>query len=222
MYLNQDPGTALGVVSLGIEKDYKDNVCQTCEDLASLEKTLKVLSHRLESIMSNTKTSDLPPRVTECLTICHEEGIQRLQRKLKNFPYKDPTTILQKVRVNAIRITYPLRASTLTKLKETIEDMLDRLNLAIQTLLLDYSAETFKTVARIDEYFGNIKKSVSKIQSITLDTSLSSKIAVNSIRTLLEEQNFERVRRVLQWLNAPNHSINHNKARNQRKPGTGT
>ncbi|KAI0151576.1 hypothetical protein GGR57DRAFT_503848 [Xylariaceae sp. FL1272] len=98
--------------------------------------------------MSNTKTSELPTRVADCLTTWQNEGIQRLQRKLKKFPCEDPTTVLQKVRVNAIRMTYPLRASTLAKLKE---------NLAIQALLLEYNTETFETVAQIVERFGSIE-----------------------------------------------------------------
>ncbi|KAJ8105923.1 hypothetical protein ONZ43_g7236 [Nemania bipapillata] len=164
-------------------------------------------------------TGDLPTRAIECLKAC-TDGIQRLQRRLEKLHKTDPGGFAQKSQAGLLRLVYPFRASTLEKLKETVRDLMGHLKLAIQVLLLDKGAETGATVARIEDNVDSIENLVTAVHATILDTQIQTGVAAAGVQTLLEEKELKRLRDVLEWLGAPDPSINHEEARRNYEPGT--
>ena len=135
-FITMDPGTALGVVSLGIQvcqaigwyynewKDCAQEVRHAIQSVENLQKTLSTFPCILadDQIDRNVKSS-----VKECVQACGD-GIKQLDLERKKF--ENPS----KVKQGLSRGLYPFRGSTLAKLKELVGDLLGQLTLALQVL----------------------------------------------------------------------------------------
>ncbi|KAG9196619.1 hypothetical protein G6011_01740 [Alternaria panax] len=139
-----DPGTAVGVVPLGIQvceailkyycdwKGYEDDIRETYMGIGDLAKTSKLLYDELKKVLQKSFAT----RVQECVTTC-QEGFQQLEKKLKT-PHKEAMAGLrQRAQAGGLRLTYPLWKSTLAKLKEVVHGMIQQLNLAVHIIHLD-------------------------------------------------------------------------------------
>ena len=135
-FITLDPGTALGVVSLGIQmfqaigwycnewKDRAQDVRHAVQSVESLQKSLSTFPCILadDQIDRNVKS-----RVEECVQACGD-GIKQLDLERKKL--ENPS----KVKQGLSRGLYPFRGSTLAKLKELVGDLLGQLTLALQVL----------------------------------------------------------------------------------------
>ncbi|KAH6869160.1 hypothetical protein B0T10DRAFT_594995 [Thelonectria olida] len=227
-----DPGTALGVVSLGLEvckgllpyyeawDEYEDTIKDAYNSIADLNKTLALLSDRLQAIQTASPTSPLPVRVVECLTTC-EDGVQRLDKKLKKLFRENPHTFKEKAKAGGLRLIYPFRASTLEKLKEIVREPMQSLSLAIQALVLESSDETRNAAVRIKGNTDTIGDLATQIHTTALDTQDQVEATAAAVQTLLTTEEANRLGIILDWLSAPDPSINHDEARKKHEPGTG-
>lgn len=138
-----DPGTALAVVSLGIQvfqglvsyydawKSYDADIAHTHRSLTNNLKTLQVLQHAALSNPIN-KSTDIEQVETAVLSC--KDGLLSLQKKLTKIKPCDVSGGWSSVRAFGRRAFYPFRESTLSKLREIVEDLKDDLTLAVQVL----------------------------------------------------------------------------------------
>ncbi|KAI1109430.1 ankyrin repeat-containing domain protein [Nemania sp. NC0429] len=223
-----DPGTVVGIVSLGIQvcqgllkyydswDGYEDDVRQAYQRIAELGKTFGFL----EGILQSIPPGDLPTRASECLIAC-KDGLERLDKKLKKLHKENPIGIAQKTHSGIIRAVYPFRASTLEKLKEIVRDLTSHLKLSIQILLLHNSAETGDAVAQIAYNVDGLPNSVANIQTTLLETKAQTESVNAGVRALLSDAESKHLRDIVEWLDAPDQSIDHDEARQKHEPGTG-
>jgi hypothetical protein len=223
-----DPGTAVGVASLGIQvcdgllkyyrdwKGYEDDIRETCTAIADLSKTFGLLGDTL----LRASPDDLAQRAQESLTTC-KEGIEQLETKLKKLHREAPTGLRQRAQAGGLRLIYPLRKSTLEKLKEIVQGLIRHLNLAIQIILLDNSQSIRTTTAQIEHNVEDITALTTQIASTTLDTQVQVSAATASIEKLLSAEEAKTLHKILKWLDAPDPSINHSQACDKYEPGTG-
>lgn len=227
-----DPGTALGVVSLGLEvckgllayydawEGYRDTVQETYRNIANLNKTLALLDDKLKAIQTASPTSQLPVRAAECLTSC-KDGVQRLDKKLKKISQENPKTFKEKAKAGGLRLLYPFRASTLEKLQEIVGELMQDLSFAIQILVLENSDETRNAVVQVKDGINAIETLTTQIHTTALDTQNQVKVTAATVQTLLTTEEAKQLGTILDWLSAPDPSINHAEARKKHEPGTG-
>ncbi|KAH7079932.1 hypothetical protein BKA63DRAFT_600355 [Paraphoma chrysanthemicola] len=223
-----DPGTAVGVASLGIQvcegllkyyrdwKGYEDDIRETCTEIADLSKTFGLLSDTLQRASPNA----LAQRAQECLTTT-QEGVQQLEKKRKKLHREAPTGLRHKVQAGGLRLVYPLRKSTLEKLKEIVQVLIQQLDLAMQVILLDNSSSIQATTAQIEHKLENVTDLTTQIAATTLDTKAQLSDAATNIKTLLSAEEARTLDMILEWLAAPDPSINHRQACDKYEPGTG-
>jgi len=223
-----DPGTAVGVVSLGIQvceglleyyrdwKGYEDDIRETKSEIANLSKTFALLDDKLQP----SPQTALATRAQECLVAC-QDGIQQLEKKLKKLRKETPTGWRQKAQAGVLHGIYPLRKSTLEKLKEIVQGLIQQLNLALQVVSLDNSHSILNTATQIESGVNHITALTTQIESTTLDTHIQVKATAASIQSLLSAEQARDLATKLGWLCAPDPSINHEQACLKHEPGTG-
>ena len=131
-----DPGTAVGVVSLGIQvcqgivqyynrwRDYPADVEHAVRSVESLRKTLQLLG----TILADSEIHQASKhRADESIQQCREV-ITRLEKKRQKFD--SPDTVKQVL----LRTFYPFKASTLVKLQELVGELLGQLSFTFQIL----------------------------------------------------------------------------------------
>ena len=140
-----DPGTALSVISLGIQcsqgilhyyESYRGrNVAvKTMWDSAeALAKTFAII----DETVRNSDDAELVSQITANIDAC-QEHLQTLRKKLDKIRDKTPASASfgDKAHHLGQRVLYPFKESTLAKLKETIQDLRDNLTVALAGLQL--------------------------------------------------------------------------------------
>ena len=210
-------GSAVGIVSLGIQtcqalfayydswKDYESDISSTTDSIADLSKTLTLLKALLDNGSLDREKGE---RAKTCLQCC-EEGLSKLSRKSQKLrKYKEPVGVRQKAWAELQRSWYPFRTSTLAKLREIVNDVLEQLNMALQVLQLDSSTSSQKTLTQV----------VTRTQ--TIEASITRLSAQN--QCVLDTQQLDLFEKIKDWLSPPNPWSNHASARQRREPQTGT
>jgi hypothetical protein len=223
-----DPGTAVGVASLGIQvchvlleyyrdwKDYKDDIRDTYTEISELSKTLDLLNSKLE----NSPGAALKDRAKECITTC-QQGIEQLDKKLKKIRREAPTGYKNKIKAEGLRLVYPFRKSTLDKLKGIVLNLMQHLSLALQLLQLDTSNSTKNTTSQIKDTVDEISHLTSKIQTSALDTQSQVSTTATLIQALITKDEQTNLEKILIWLSASDRSVEHYSARKKYEAGTG-
>ena len=152
-----EPGTALSVVSLGIQvasgiqsyfKLWKD--CE--QDVSDLRTSLVRITGVLEHLRATLQKPCLDQTLVSiiCLNMkpC-EERLEELDLILKKFKKEGPPgDVLEKLRSRSRRALYPFRASTIARISEIIEDMKDDLHLALEILLVLVGMKDLQPMAK--------------------------------------------------------------------------
>ena len=145
-----DLGTAVGVISLGIQvlegivdyygayKDYGDDIASFCTSSVALLQTLQYLQVQLAR--NGSTPDDFRAHILASIYQCND-GLQRLRKKLNKIkaePMPADGNLLRNIQRQATnqlrKATYPFKCSTLAKLRETVQDLRDNLSLALQAL----------------------------------------------------------------------------------------
>lgn len=227
-----DPGTALAVVSLGLQvcqglldyyqawDNFSEDIRETYNVISSLNKTLSLLRNELQAVQTTSPNIGLAARVSECLTGC-EEAILRLKKKLGKLQKQAPKGLIERAQSGGLRILYPFRQSTLEKLKETVQELKQDLSLAISGLQLGTINESLNTAGRIEERVTVIQDLTSRINQTTLATQNQSRVTSEGIKALLNDKDAKVLDDILHWLSPPDRSTNHDEARKKYELGTG-
>ncbi|THX33176.1 hypothetical protein D6D12_01698 [Aureobasidium pullulans] len=153
-----DLGTAVGVISLGIQVlqgiDYGDDIASLCTSSVALLQTLQYLQVQLDR--KGSIPDDFRAHILASVYQCND-GLQRLRKrldKIKAEPVPLDRNILKSIQRQATnqlrKATYPFKCSTLAKLRETVQDLRDNLSLALQALDLNMAGQNTRTLAKID------------------------------------------------------------------------
>ncbi|KAI5203928.1 hypothetical protein E4T39_03871 [Aureobasidium subglaciale] len=161
-----DLGTAIGVVSLGIQvlqgvidyygayQDYGDDIASLCNSSTALLETLRFLQVQLErkDTVSDAFRAQISASVQQC-----NEGLSKLGNELNKImgqPIPTNSDLFSKVKHQAAnqsrRVSYPFKCSTLAKLREVVQDLRDNLALALQALGLDAAKQHAQTLSKVD------------------------------------------------------------------------
>ncbi|CAN9401069.1 unnamed protein product [Alternaria sp. RS040] len=223
-----DPGTAVGVVSLGIQvcegilkyysdwKGYEDDIQGTYTEIDDLAKTLALLHDELQMVSQKA----LATRAQECLATC-QDGIQQLKKKLKKLHKDAPAGLLQRAQVGGLRLMYPFRKSTLEKLKEIAQGLMQQLNLALEIIHLSNSHSAQHKADQIQSTLDATGTLVTRIEATTLITQTQVSATAASVQALLSVEQSRKVLEMLKWLEAPDPTTNHTQARAKHETGTG-
>jgi hypothetical protein len=202
-------GSAVGIASLGIQvcqgllsyyyswKSYTTHISTACDCIADLCQTFMLLQ---ESLGAAGLDPARATRVKTCLASC-VGGLDQLQSKLQKLQtHSIPSGFREKAWAKVERSFYPFRESTLVKLREIVNDLRDRLSLALQVLQLDLSIES--------------QNDLTEIQADVKD-------AVASFQRLLTAQQADQFRKIVGWLSPYDPWTDHASARRHHEPNTG-
>ncbi|KAK4500778.1 hypothetical protein PRZ48_008969 [Zasmidium cellare] len=222
-----DPGTALGVASLGLEvckillEFYKDvksqdtEIEEVCNSIRRLDHLFEQCSKILQSISANYGARQT---VDECLTDCQQDVEDLKQEADRLSCHPKPQRALDKVKVAGRKLSYPFRKGTLLRLKGVVADTLDSLAVAIDLLQLDVAVEGF---AALRDHTTAILRQSSTISSTTRRIDNATQETSRDVSTLLSRAQQQEVDDALRWLKAPDPGINHEEARRKHEQGTG-
>ncbi|KAH8808751.1 hypothetical protein F5884DRAFT_753268 [Xylogone sp. PMI_703] len=155
-----DPGTALSVISLGIQvahgiqgyfKLWKDCERDVLDLQNSLARTIRIFEHLKVTLqrvdLEQTLVSTILLNIKSC-----EEKVGSLNLILKKFKIEGtPGDIFERLKSKSHRALYPFRASTILRISEIIEDIKDDLHLTLEILSIPDAYNTSKRHKRAFE-----------------------------------------------------------------------
>ncbi|THV89302.1 hypothetical protein D6D26_09801, partial [Aureobasidium pullulans] len=197
-----DLGTAVGVISLGIQvlegivdyygayKDYGDDIASLCTSSVALLQTLQYLQVQLDR--KGSTPDDFRAHILASIYQCND-GLQRLRKKLNKIkaePMPADGNLLRNIQRQATnqlrKATYPFKCSTLAKLRETVQDLRDNLSLALQALELNVAEQTARTLAKIDLRVDEVIDRLDALNSCILDDALKRWLSPTTPETYLQ------------------------------------
>ncbi|KAI5247884.1 hypothetical protein E4T43_01777 [Aureobasidium subglaciale] len=197
-----DLGTAVGVVSLGIQvlqgvidyygayQDYGDDIASFCTSSSALLQTLQLLQLQLErkDFVYNASRVHILASVQQC-----NEGVTKLGKKLnkiKGQPILAKSDLFTKAKHHAVnqlrRVSYPFKCSTLAKLREIIQDLRDNLALALQALGLDTADQHAKTLATVDLKVDEVITKLERLNKRVVDNEMREWLSPTSSSPYLQ------------------------------------
>jgi hypothetical protein len=226
--VDMDPGTAVGVVSLGMQvcegilkyyrdwKGYEKDIQEAYTGIDDLAKTFAILYDELQTVPQKA----FAIRAQECLATC-QDGIQQLEKKLKKVHKEAPAGLRHRAQVGGLRLMYPFRKSTLEKLKEIAQGLMQQLNLALQIIHLSNSHFAQHKADQIQSTLDTTETLVTRIEATALITQAQASATAASVQALLSVEQSREVLEILKWLDAPDPTTNHTQARAKHETGTG-
>jgi hypothetical protein len=206
-------GSAVGIASLGIQvcqgllsyyhdwRSYHDDIASVYDKVSSLERTLTLLKESLSKPSLDTKRK---ARVNESLLSCRssmqalEKRCAKLQAAAHSSGLREKTASVTK------RALYPFKASTLAKVSETVNDLLDQLSLAVQALQLGLSISSHVQLFDVANQVNNVVAQLGTVQ-----------------HDLSEWRRDDQHQKIMSWLGAPDQRANHDAACQKHESGTG-
>ncbi|KAI5363078.1 hypothetical protein Slin15195_G104550 [Septoria linicola] len=220
-----DPGTALGIASLGIQvceglfqyydkwRSYDKDIRDTCKHITELANLFAHLRDSLNKIDHDRKQFD---HAREALRPCEESVLELQELLIKLKPYNAPTGPRECAWAQFRRATYPLKASTLAKMREIDEDIRDRLALALQALQIDIAAVSQAQLSTIER---NIESVDASLKQVSFQTSA----AADGVNALLKTHEQQKLDEISRWLSKDQLDpwSDYKAARDKHNPGTG-
>jgi hypothetical protein len=206
-------GSAVGIASLGVQvcqgllsyyhdwRSYHDDIASACDKVGSLERTLTLLRESLNQPFLDAKRK---ARVQASLISCRSSTHALEKRCAKLQASAQPSGLREKAAAVTKRALYPFKASTLAKVSETVNDLLDQLSLAVQALHLDLSVSSHSQLADVANQVGGVTAQLGNIQ-----------------HDLSEWRRDDQHQKIMSWLDAPDQKANHDAARQKHESGTG-
>ena len=219
-----DAGSAVGIVSLGIQvcqglldyydswKSFRTDITSAYDCVVDLYKTFALLRDNLNSSgLDPARAGQVHKRLDSCADILHK--LQKKLGKLQTHPL--PCGFRQKAWAGVQRSLYPLKESTLAKLREVASDLHGQLSLALQVLHLDIDTASHHILTRVEVYTKDTFACTA-----ALETSVAHISAQNE--RLLAAQQTDQFRKIVEWLSPPDPWTNHASARRYFEPETGS
>ena len=174
---------AAGLLSLGITvcqsllnyygsiKDAPENVAKTYTSIEGLSKTLELLKITTEFKAFN---GQIVNQVQDSITSA-EQSIRNLQKKLDKVQVVAlPDDWRDKAKAQLRRTLYPLKESTLAKLRELSSETRDNLSVALDLLQIDASATSLKKLDLLSHQAANVSTNVDFLRQQS--TSISANV----------------------------------------------
>lgn len=208
-------GTAVGVASLGIQvcqglltyydawKAYDHDITSTYNAIADLRETLTIL----ETMLKQEGDTEIVRRVETCVNNCKDALVELDKKRESLQKYSQPEGLRQKMRAGLQRSWYPFKKDTLDALKASVTDVQKRLKLALQVLQLDRGTESQKLVLKL-------------LSQTTIQSASTAHVAAQNQR-ILDAQQSDEFRKIVAWLNPPDHERSHHTARRRHESQTG-
>lgn len=208
-------GTAVGIASLGIQvcqglllyyddwKAYDFDISSTYSAITDLSKTLTLLTTTLQQEFDDERVG----RVRTCVEDCEDALLELEKRRYSLHKYGQPEGLRQKMRAGLQRTWYPFRKETLEALKISVQNIQERLKLALQVLQLDFGIESQRLVHRLLS------------QTATQSASIAHTVAQN--QRIMDTQRLDEFRKIVAWLAPPDPGTNHATARQRHESQTG-
>ena len=218
-------GTVVGVISLGIAvcsgiAQYYSTWKHREQECASLLGSLDRLTTTLALIEQKLTGSTFDPETVENVTkaIIDSSGpIHELKRRLQKLKDPNSNKFATKIRMTL----YPLKATTLQKLKNNIVEVRDSLSLAVKCLQIDASSVTLEKLTLVDGKISLIGSKVdahlealTKVNQNVLDVRQAQK---NHDYQVLEKDALEAIL----WLSPLNFRAKQNDVHGTAHRGTG-
>ncbi|KAI9666565.1 MAG: hypothetical protein M1821_004501 [Bathelium mastoideum] len=198
-----DPGTALSVVSLGIQccqgiLSYYESFRDQDASIDAMWRSAQALAnvfHILERTVRASSDAALVKQIMENIESC-QECLQILRKKLDKIRGQTPASDSLKEQLRSLgkRALYPFKESTLIKLREIIQDLRDNLTVALAGLQLN-----------------NENTIIESLKTLTVD--------VHEVQEYIKDENREKV---LTWLSPIDVASNHASATKKREENTGS
>ena len=206
-------GSAVGIASLGIQicqglvlyyhdwRGYHEDISAACDKVNSLERTFALLNDSLAEPSLDTKRA---AQVCELLLSCTHRihGLEKRFAKLRTSG--QPTSLRERTVAVTKRTLYPFKASTLAKVSEAVNDMLDQLSIAVQSLHLGLSVSTHGQLLNVVDQVDEVKV---QLGDLKLDLS--------------EWRRDDQLQKIVNWIGALDQRTKHDAARQKHEPGTG-
>jgi hypothetical protein len=206
-------GSAVGIASLGIQvcqgllsyyhdwRSYHDDIISAYDKVSSLERTLTLLNESLNQPFLDAKRK---ARAYESLVSCGSSMHALEKRCAKLQASAQPSGLREKAAAVTKRTLYPFKASTLAKVSETVNDLLDQLSLAVQALHLDLGISSHSQLVDVANQVGGVTAQLGDIQ-----------------RDLSGWRRDDQHHKIMNWLDTPDQRANHDAARQKHESGTG-
>ncbi|TAQ87668.1 hypothetical protein B7494_g4027 [Chlorociboria aeruginascens] len=199
-----------GLVSFGISTcrgliSYYSSFKDQGDDIASMYTSVDMLCVNLEllqsSIAGKAFAKDVVDLVQRNIFAC-ESGLKALEKKLNKVKVEkvDKADLKSKMHDFGRKTLYPFRESTLIKLKETVSEVLESLNLALRALDL-------KMIDRLQDGIEGVQASVDKVG-----------VDITYLKDSLED---EKTKNCIKWISTIGFYSKQIDTLNRRQPGTG-
>jgi hypothetical protein len=206
-------GSAIGIASLAIQicqglvsyyhdwRSYHEDISATYDKVRSLERTFELLKDSLAEPSLDPKRA---AEVDELLLSCTDSinGLEKRCNKLRASG--QPTNLRERAAAVTKRTLYPFKVSTLAKVSEAVNDVLDRLSLAVQSLHLGLSVSSHSQLRGVADQVDDVVVQLSGLK-----------------HDLSEWRRDDQYHKIMSWVNAPDQRTNHDAARQKHEPGTG-
>lgn len=152
-------------------KDQDEDVAVMLGSARGLSTTLTLLQKALQSPLLNREIAD---NVENSIESCRV-GVQRLEKKIEKIQRAPkPWIPWQMVHEKIRKSFYPLKASTLMKLREIIADLRNNLSLALGTLQIDTSTTTLDSLRGIAQGVNVLQSQIERTKNFQAGTKFSS------------------------------------------------
>ena len=206
-------GSAVGIASLGIQicqglisyyhdwRSYHEDISAACDKVSSLERTFALLKETLGQASLNAGQT---AQVRDSLLTC-KDSIRALEkRSAKLQASSQPTNFRERAVTVTKRTLYPFKASTLAKVSEAVNDVLDQLALAVQTLHLGLSSSSYGQLVNVASRVDDVAAQLSELK-----------------QDLSGWRNDDQFLKIMGWVDAPDQAPYHAAACQKHEPGTG-
>lgn len=206
-------GSAVGIASLGIQvcqglvsyyldwRSYHEDISTACDKVSNLERTFALLKETLVHASLDAKQA---AQVCDSLLSCKDSvrGLEKRCAKLKAS--SQPTSTRERVAAVTKRTLYPFKASTLAKVSEAVNDVIDQLALAVQTLHLGLSSSSHGQLVNVASRVDDVAAQLSELK-----------------QDLSGWRQDDQYLKIMSWLDAPDQTPYHAAACQKHEPGTG-
>lgn len=206
-------GSAVGIASLGIQicqglmayyhdwRSYHEDISAACDKVSSLERTFALLK---EILGQGSLNAEHTAQVRDSLLSC-KDSVRGLEKRCAKLQASgQPTSLREKATAVTKRTFYPFKASTLAKVSEAVNDVLDQLALAVQTLHLGLSSSSHGQLASVACRVDDVAVQLGELK-----------------QNLLEWRNDDQYLKIMSWVGAPDQTPYHAAACQKHEPGTG-
>jgi hypothetical protein len=206
-------GSAVGIASLGIQicqglvsyyhdwRSYHEDISAACDKVSSLERTFLLLKETLGQASLNAEQT---AQVCDTLLAC-KDSVRGLEKRCAKLQASgQPTSIRERAAAVKKRTLYPFKASTLAKVSEAVNDVLDQLALAVQMLHLGLSSSSHDHLVNVAYRVDDVAAQLGELK-----------------QNLSEWRHDDQYLKVVSWIDAPDQTAYHAAACQKHESGTG-